>query len=146
MVFVEFKHCKKCNKETKHRFVKENRPNRSSYYSCAICSDNANKKHRINYWYRYIAQKANGRKREGSIKLSESHILALAGKQEDKCALSNVKFDIESKWFKPSIDRIDSTKGYTLDNIRLVTWIVNHCRGKLTDEEFVAMCKAVASK
>lgn len=29
------------------------------------------------------------------------------------------------KWFKPSIDRLDSRKGYSLENIRLVTWREN---------------------
>lgn len=30
----------------------------------------------------------------------------------------------------PSIDRIDDTKSYTFDNIRLVTWKVNNAKGR----------------
>lgn len=33
-----------------------------------------------------------------------------------------------SKWDKPSIDRIDNNKGYSLDNIRLTTWRTNKAR------------------
>lgn len=31
---------------------------------------------------------------------------------------------------KPSIDRIDPRKGYTLDNVQVVTWAENHTKGK----------------
>ena len=30
-----------------------------------------------------------------------------------------------NKWMKPSVDRIDDSKGYSFDNIRLVTWREN---------------------
>lgn len=36
--------------------------------------------------------------------------------------------------FAPSIDRIDSRKGYTTGNCRLVVWIVNQMRGAFDDE------------
>lgn len=38
------------------------------------------------------------------------------------------------KWLTPSVDRIDSTKPYTLDNIQLMTWIDNHNKGLLERE------------
>ena len=31
-----------------------------------------------------------------------------------------------NKWFRPSIDRLDTSKGYSFDNIRLTTWSINH--------------------
>ncbi len=34
------------------------------------------------------------------------------------------------RWLKPSIDRLDDSKGYSFDNIRLVTWDVNHKSNK----------------
>mgnify|MGYP001575137739 CR=1 FL=1 len=137
------KYCDKCKCNTKHRLVKESRPNRSYYYGCSVCSGNNTKKHRIANWYKYLAQKANSRKRSNSIKLVEEDILLLAFKQDYKCALTNEAFNIVSKWWKPSLDRIDSNLGYTKENIRLVAWIVNHARGELTDNEFVGMCSKV---
>ena len=35
------------------------------------------------------------------------------------------------KWFKPSCDRLDDYKPYTLDNIRVVTWKVNFDKAHL---------------
>lgn len=122
------------------------RPGRKSYPACSICLENNSKKYRKKHWYKYLAQKANARKRKDSIKLTEQIVLAVAKRQHFKCALTNVIFDIESKWYKPSLDRIDSNKGYTKHNIRLVAWIVNHCRGDLTDQDFIAMCKKVARR
>lgn len=113
------------------------------YPACSICLENNSKKHRKKYWYKYLAQKANARKRKGSIKLNEQIVLSIAKAQNFKCALTNTQFDIESKWYKPSLDRIDCNKGYTKANIRLVAWIVNHCRGNLTDTDFIDMCSRV---
>lgn len=139
------KYCNGCKTNTKHRLVKDSRPNRNNYYSCSICLENNTKKYRINNWYKYLAQKANSRKRPNSIKLKEEDILLLAFNQNYKCALTNEDFNIISKWWKPSLDRIDSSLGYTKQNIRLVAWIVNHTRGNLTDDEFVSMCNKVAT-
>lgn len=140
------KYCTKCETIAKHRLVKDNRTNRQNwYYSCVICAENSCKKHRLNNWYKYLAQKANARKRPNSIKLVEEDILYLAFRQDYKCALTNQDLNIVSKWWKPSLDRIDSNLGYTKNNIRLVAWIVNHTKGKLTDEEFISMCNKVTT-
>jgi hypothetical protein len=36
--------------------------------------------------------------------------------------------------YAPSIDRIDSTKGYTKDNCRIVAWVYNQARSNYSDE------------
>lgn len=45
--------------------------------------------------------------------------------------------------FAPSIDRKDSTKGYTRDNVRIVLWQVNLMRGEMNDEEILELCEDV---
>lgn len=42
-----------------------------------------------------------------------------------------------------SIDRIDSTKGYTKDNTQLVCDIVNRMKLDLPMNEFVILCKII---
>ena len=43
--------------------------------------------------------------------------------------------------FKPSIDRIDSSKGYTLDNVQILWAIENHCKNIYTNEDVLNFCK-----
>lgn len=43
------------------------------------------------------------------------------------CAVTGIPFvyDVPGHPLMPSLDRIDSSKGYTADNVRLVCWAVN---------------------
>lgn len=144
MVFVDSKieeFCNKCDKITTKRLVRDKR--KSYYHSCSICLENNCKKYRKNKWTTYLAQKANCRKRPGSEKLTSADIQKLFDDQFGVCKISGVRFDIEHKWNRPSLDRIDNNKGYTIDNIQLVTWIVNHTRGELTIDEYINLCKEV---
>jgi hypothetical protein len=47
---------------------------------------------------------------------------------------------------KLSIDRIDSSGGYTVDNVQLVTVAVNKAKGPMTEKEFDTMCMDVVKK
>lgn len=73
-------------------------------------------------------------------------------KQDRKCALSGVLLtlakDSKPKSFKEqtaSLDRIDSTKGYTPENIQWVHKIVNKMKQNITDEEFTKWCCIIAN-
>lgn len=65
--------------------------------------------------------------------------------QNNKCALTRKKFTLtmDNPW-QPSIDRIDSLKGYTQDNCRVVAYCVNLALNKWGDKVFKEMCNAVA--
>jgi hypothetical protein len=43
--------------------------------------------------------------------------------------------------FKPSIDRIDSSKEYVLGNVKIVWMIENYCKNTFTDEQVLEFCK-----
>ena len=43
-----------------------------------------------------------------------------------------------------SIDRIDSSKGYTKDNIQIVTKTINLAKRSLSDDDFIQMCLEVS--
>jgi len=66
------------------------------------------------------------------------------------CVLTGWAFDLEHKGkavpLSPSIDRIDSEKGYTPDNCRMVCWIVNRALGNFGSEIFLKMCAAILRK
>lgn len=68
--------------------------------------------------------------------------------QEKVCALSGLPIG----WAKvgavhtASLDRIDSTGGYTLDNVQLLHKDVNMMKQQYSNERFVEICRAVADK
>lgn len=43
---------------------------------------------------------------------------------------------------RPSLDRIDSSLGYTEDNTRVVCWLFNQMKGQFSDEDFEAVARA----
>lgn len=42
----------------------------------------------------------------------------------------------------PSVDRLDQTKGYTQDNVRLTCWAFNAARNIWSDEQFALVARA----
>jgi len=63
------------------------------------------------------------------------------------CEITGFSFDFSphnrysKNPYSPSIDRIDSTKGYTKDNVRIVLWQVNLMRGEMNDDEILLICE-----
>lgn len=82
--------------------------------------------------------------------LTSAALWLLLSKQRFRCALTDIPFDVAPRGhnivrpFAPSIDRIDNTKGYTLDNVRIVCTIANMARNTFSDDDFYTMCKAAA--
>lgn len=75
-------------------------------------------------------------------------ILDLFEKQEMKCALSGIPFCMDftkPKAYGPSIDRIDCTKGYHKDNIRLVLFAVNVGLSNFGTDVYTEICRSVAN-
>lgn len=134
--------CKKCDTQTRHRLVRDKR---KAYYACALCLENNCKNHRKKKWWKYLAQKTNARKRPNSDRLTENIVETIAKNQNYKCALTGIHFNVDSKWYKASLDRKDSTLGYIEGNLQLVLWIVNRCKGEFSVEEFKSICVCVAN-
>lgn len=60
-----------------------------------------------------------------------------------KCEITGIQFDFNEhplyskNPFSPSIDRVDSLKGYSKENCRVVLWQVNLARGEMNDSDIV---------
>ncbi len=79
--------------------------------------------------------------------LTIEYIKNIYNNQEGRCALSGEILEIgEWKERTISIDRIDSSKGYEIDNIQLVCWIINHMKVNLDQNEFIDWCIKVSEK
>lgn len=56
----------------------------------------------------------------------------------DRCQITGVPVSWEPhQWNTGSVDRIDSSKGYTLDNVQLVIWPINMMKNDLTHNEAI---------
>ena len=66
------------------------------------------------------------------------YIQELLNKQDYKCCYSGIVFsnNKKDKTTYPTIDRIDSTKGYVEGNVCICTWLVNTMKSNLTVDQF----------
>jgi hypothetical protein len=57
---------------------------------------------------------------------------------DGKCPIFGIQLEFNSAGFRensPSIDRIDSSRGYTVDNIQIISWKANRIKSYATVEE-----------
>tara|TARA_B100001093_G_C26700334_1_gene958761 strand:+ start:67 stop:876 length:810 start_codon:yes stop_codon:yes gene_type:complete len=82
----------------------------------------------------------------GVFDLKADDIKELIAKQNNKCVYTGYELEwSHNNNYKASIDRIDSSKGYTKDNIQLVCFIVNQAKSDLSDDVFIDMCQKISS-
>lgn len=144
--------CKTCKK------VKsiEQFPKTKSYYrnNCKICTNQYASKKRISSSENYLRNclkyaKYRAKKKNISFELDIDFVLALFKKQKGKCALTGItltwKKTIDNKYNSTNItiDRINSTKGYTYKNSRLVCYAANVMKSDLTDYQLLRYCELI---
>lgn len=100
-----------------------------------------------NWWYGHVLRERKQNVREKipvTVTIKEAWELYI--KQEKKCALSGVELKIDStlRYNTASIDRIDSSRGYEVDNIQWVHKHINFMKRTYTQDYFIDMCKKVA--
>ena len=97
--------------------------------------------------------KSRAEKKHLEINIDFNFIMELLQKQNYRCAISNIEFE----WTKyqpigrgyhrneksMSIDRIDNGKGYTKDNVWLITTHMNTIKNKGTWKEFIQIIGAL---
>jgi len=86
--------------------------------------------------------RATGKK---NYNLDLEFLVELYKSQDGKCALTGISFKLEKygnkRAFAPSIDRLNCSKGYTKDNVRLVCLVVNLALNDFGDQIFDTMCR-----
>lgn len=101
---------------------------------------------------RFQQLRAGARSREIFVGIEKDDVLGLFLKQEGKCALSGVPLDYRSRGggplrkraiYAPSVDRIDSSGNYVLNNIQIVAEIVNIMKSTLSSSEFLKWCSLI---
>ncbi len=98
-------------------------------------------------WY-HIKKSAKVRKLSFNISIKD--IWDLFEKQGRKCALSGeyIKFSYKVPWYEgttASLDRVDSSKGYEIDNVQWVHKDVNTMKWDFSTERFLELIKKIYS-
>jgi hypothetical protein len=128
----KYKRCKQCN--ISDGIFRRYNMDVFQHINTMLSSAKASAKRRIN----------TGRTECGVFTLNHNDITDLIIKQNNKCIFSGQQLIWESNNnYKASVDRIDSDKGYTKDNIQLVAMIVNQAKNNLKDDEFLTLVKQI---
>ena len=100
--------------------------------------------------HKVLAQRTAAKKRKIAWELDIDATIAKILRQ-GRCKLSGVKFVYKAGTPQkknlacPSIDRIDSRKGYVPGNVMFVCWEVNDAKGDRSLYQFKKMCARVAA-
>jgi len=73
----------------------------------------------------------------------EIEIRRLLDDQKERCIITGKKLILGNKWLQPSVDRIDSSKGYIKGNLQITTWAANMAKSDLAQEELEDYFKAL---
>lgn len=101
---------------------------------------------------RVLAAKHRALRKNIEFDIDVDFIHSLLKKQNGLCKYSGVLLDIDNtngdndnriNINTLSIDRVDSSKGYTKDNVVLVTAIVNSMKNDLSENEFIKIIKKI---
>ena len=131
------------DKLTKTQTAHQNKNNRSS------------RRKGILIWPRRVGYMVSAAKHRDKCRGKESNIdtdfiLSLLKKNQYKCAKTGTKLILEGGYdgrsSSPSIDRIDSNKGYTKNNVQVVCWWYNQWKSNMTDKEVLEKAKLLVSK
>jgi hypothetical protein len=103
----------------------------------------------------YKDLKRNAKRRNISVNITIDDIKTVYDKQKGLCALTNNKLTHNKYMLKKerlteiynlSVDRKDSRKGYSVDNIQLITNIANQIKSNASNQDFIEICKRVKNK
>ncbi len=97
--------------------------------------------------------KYSAKKRGLRWDLDLKYLIRLFEEQQGKCALSSIELILAGSISRhrkgettASIDRIDSSKGYTKDNVQWLHKRVNIMKNNLSDSDFIQMCCRITDK
>jgi hypothetical protein len=146
------KHCTTCGEfKTLFEFT-ANRNQDSGYMGyCKACNNARNKRYRkqeatlqsaCKRVYSYLLRRV--RVKNFELDFNATHLEKLFEVQNGLCAYTGESLELNAGYSNTlSVDRVNSSKGYTKDNIVLTTWEVNNCKQDLSLERFKALCAKV---
>lgn len=129
-----------CKKHGEHLKWRLHSDNNVQCLHCAAYWQRERKK-RMPFKVIFNATRRHARDNDRSFTITYEDLIELNNQQNGKCALSQIKFNDE---YLPSLDRIDSSKGYEKGNIQLLLIKVNRMKTDLNENEFIMLCKKIS--
>lgn len=100
----------------------------------------------------YKKAQYNAEQRGFPFELTMDELMQIGERSKWRCALTKLAFSLNKKEgckfrpFAPSLDRIDSAKGYTLENCRLVCFAVNAAMNEWGESVFKVVAAAYCGR
>lgn len=166
---MESKRCNRCNqdKTLDQFYFSKNGHSRTKYsYWCKNCLKEYSKERAKSGYYRerHKRLRDSGLTRLNPISPYREIALNLYEISRQRAKRSNIDFTLTANEIEPliaefcdnnyytektgkrnpfnlSLDRIDSSNGYTLGNIRICWLIENYCKNSFTDDDVIEFCK-----
>ena len=132
-----YAYCKVCTKEYRVK-------NKSYYdkYRMDHCEKEkaSSRKTRNTLWGKYIKWKGSAKYRGIPFAITWEYIQSLPL----ICHYTGMPLTAEgNSWFTVSLDRLDSSNGYTMDNVVLCCQFINLMKHELTYDQFIRACAKV---
>ena len=153
------KKCHTCGEDKpieNFRWLKARRPSDPARWRANECSScfraryrAYNKLPRVRIRHMVHDMNKNAKKRMFDCNITAEDIFQMYDDQDGKCAITGFDMtlgssdDLIEKQYAASPDRIDNERGYTTDNVWLVTARANSLKSDMTIEELLEWCTAV---
>ena len=127
--------CKPCDKQYQQKRRSDNKDYLLDYQRKYQANRRKDFEYRLQMLLNASKQRAALKNREHTITLDDVKALYPV---DGKCPVFGFDLEFNSQGFRetsPSIDRIDSTKGYTRDNIQIISWKANRLKAYATVED-----------
>ena len=127
--------CRHCDVAYQAKRRVENPQKRRDYEKQYLNNKRQDFDFRLNMLLNASKQRARNKNREHTITVEDIKTIYPT---DGCCPIFGMKLEFNTAGFRensPSIDRIDSTKGYTPDNIQIISWKANRIKGYASIQE-----------
>ena len=147
-------HCGEMFPATKEFFYRHSQTSDGFHSWCKQCCRDGNKRSLAKKYSTFegristflLSCRKSSEKRGNEFDLTREDFIEMWEKQDGMCVYTGFKMDLQpNTLFSVSVERIDSSIGYTADNTVLCCNVINRMKSNLEGKTFFDMCKSVTT-